>query len=99
MGKTNTKEIGFEEFIEQELQKLHNFRVRMASSYDKELCVDKELVLEFVKTSQLESWEKLTEQYGSEVDNEFLKRLDGEIERRGLLSIFRGRNYRSWSHV
>lgn len=89
MTKANTKEIGFEEFIEQELHTLHGFRIRMASSYDKQICMDKELVLEFVKISQPKSWEKLTVQYGNEVDNEFLKRLDNEIEKRGLLSVFR----------
>lgn len=89
MTKTNIKEIGFEEFIEGELSKLHGYRVRVASSYDKELCMDRELVLEFIKTSQPKAWEKLTEQYGSEVDNEFLKRLDSEIAKRGVLSIFR----------
>jgi type I restriction enzyme R subunit len=89
MTKTNTKEIGFEEFIEGQLQKAHGFRVRVASSYDKELCMDRELVLEFVKISQPKSWQKLTQQYGSAVDAEFLKRLDSEIERRGVLSIFR----------
>ena len=87
MTKTNTREIGFEEFIEKQLHNLHGYRARMASSYDKDLCMDTELVLEFIKTSQSKQWAKLTEQYGSNVDQEFLTRLDGEIQSRGLLSV------------
>ena len=89
MTKTNTREIGFEEFIEKQLHNLHGYRARMASSYDKDLCMDTELVLEFIKTSQSKQWAKLTEQYGSNVDQEFLTRLDGEIQSRGLLSVIR----------
>lgn len=89
MTKTNTKEIGFEEYIEEQLVNLHKFRSRVASNYDKVLCMDTELVLEFIKTTQLKSFEKLTEQYGSEVDKEFLKRLDNEIDKRGLLDVMR----------
>jgi type I restriction enzyme R subunit len=87
--KTNTKEKGFEEFIEGELSRLHGYRVRVASSYDRVLCMDAELVLAFVKNTQGEAWRKLSEQYGADTDAEFLKRLDSEIEKRGLLSVVR----------
>ncbi len=89
MIKTNTKEIGFEELIEKQLSKLHKYRVRTASDFDKELAMDKALVVEFVQTSQPEAWEKLVEQYGADVESEFLKRLDAEIASRGLLDVFR----------
>lgn len=90
MKKTNTKELGFEEFIEGQLGKLHAYRVRVASTYDKELCMDKELVLEFVEKTQPDAWKKLGEQYGEEnVAERFLARLDSEISSRGLLSVFR----------
>lgn len=87
--KTNTKESGFEEFIEQQLVDLHKYRSRSNSSYDKELCMDTELVLEFIQTTQKESWDKLVEQYGDDVVNRFLARLDEEITFRGLLSVLR----------
>lgn len=90
MKKTNTKELGFEEFIEGELIKLHEYRSRVASSYDKELCMDKELLLEFVQESQPNSWKKLVEQYGEQnIKERFFNRLDSEISSRGLLSVFR----------
>ncbi len=87
--KTNTKESGFEEFIEQELKSLHSYRTRSTSSYNKELCMDTELVLEFIHTTQKDSWDKLVEQYGGDVANRFLARLDEELLSRGLLSVLR----------
>jgi type I restriction enzyme R subunit len=87
--KTNTKESGFEEFIEQELKNLHSYRIRSTSSYNKELCMDTELVLEFIQTTQKNNWEKLVEQYGDNVAERFLARLDEELLSRGLLSVLR----------
>lgn len=87
--KTNTKESGFEELVEQELMEIHGYRSRKASDYDKNLCMDTELVLEFVKNSQKDEWEKLEGQYGEEVGEKFLNRLDDEITSRGLLNVLR----------
>lgn len=87
--KTNTKEKGFEEFIEGDLLKLHGYRSRSVSDYDKELCMDKEIVLEFIKTTQPDEWKKLEEQYGDKTEEKFLERLDKEISDRGVLSVFR----------
>lgn len=87
--KTNTKESGFEEFIEQQLVSLHKYRSRPSSSYNKDLCMDTELVLEFIQTTQKDSWNKLVEQYGGDVANRFLARLDEELLSRGLLSVLR----------
>ncbi len=87
--KTNTKESGFEEFIEEQLVSLNGYRSRPNSSYNKELCMDIELVLEFIQTTQKENWNKLVEQYGDETPDRFLARLDEEILSRGLLSVLR----------
>ena len=89
MIKTNTKEKGFEEFIEQELAELHKYRVRSNSSYDKNLCMDTELVLEFIQNTQNEAWKKIVEQYGGEAQAKFLARIDDELLSRGLLSVLR----------
>jgi type I restriction enzyme R subunit len=86
---TNTREIGFEEFIEAQLAKLHSYRVRVASQYDKVLAMDSELTLEFVQKTQAEEWQKLVEQYGAEVEKQFLDRLDVEITTRGVLDVLR----------
>jgi type I restriction enzyme R subunit len=89
MTKTNTKEKGFEELVEGELFRLHGYQVRGASSYDKGVCMDAELVLSFVQNTQGEKWARIVEQYGEDARGEFLKRLDDEVEKRGVLSVFR----------
>jgi type I restriction enzyme R subunit len=87
--KTNTKESGFEEFIETQLAAVHRYRTRVRDLYNKELCMDTELVLEFIQSTQKECWEKIVEQYGADAAERFLKRLDEEIASRGLLSVLR----------
>ena len=86
---TNTREIGFEELIESQLATLR-YRVRLArEDYDKDLAMDRGLVLEFVRTTQGSEWKKLVEQYGAEAEENFLKRLDDEITARGTLDVLR----------
>lgn len=87
---TNTKEIGFEEFIEQALAGRHGYRVRSArEDYDVVRALDAGLVLEFVQATQGEEWQKLVEQYGEGAAENFLDRVDGEIAVRGLLDVLR----------
>ena len=87
--KTNTKEKGFEDFIEEYLIKNNGYVERKPSAYDKALCFDTELVLEFIKTSQAKEWQKLVDQHGVDVDKRFLNRLDEEIKARGVLDVLR----------
>lgn len=87
---TNLKEIGFEEFIENYLVNQNNFISRSSfEHYDKDLCLDKELVLRFVKDTQKEKWEELEEKHGDLIEKKFFKRLDSEIESRGVLEVLR----------
>lgn len=86
---TNTKEIGFEEFIEQRLV-AGGYRSRPASAYDKALCLDGEVALEFVQATQPEAWRKLEEQHGTRAAEKFLARLAEEVASRGVLDVFWG---------
>src|SRR4051812_43738770 len=90
MKKTNTKEKGFEEFIEQFLVESHKYRLRSPKDhYDKKLAMDAELVLEFVRNIQQEEWKKIEEQHGESAEEKFLARVDAEIAERGLLKVLR----------
>ena len=90
MTKTNTKEIGFEEFIENELVERHGYRIRSPrDNYDKKLAMDTELVLEFVRGTQPDEWKQLEAQYGADVEGRFLARVDEEIASQGLLRVLR----------
>ncbi len=90
MIKTNTKEIGFEEFIENELIARHTYRIRSPREhYDKKLAMDTELVLEFVRSTQPDEWKALIAQYGADAEERFLARVDEEIASQGLLRVLR----------
>lgn len=90
MQKSNTKENGFEEFIEGELVERHGFRIRSPREhYNKQLAMDTELVLEFVRTTQPDEWEQIEAQYGTDAEERFLARVDEEITSQGLLNVLR----------
>jgi len=59
------KEKEFENHIEETLLK-SGYKKRFSSNFDKELALDRELVLEFIKNSQSNSWKKIQEMYGSD---------------------------------
>lgn len=86
---TNTKEIGFEEFIESYLIDKNGYVKRAASNYDKGLCLDKEIAFKFINETQEKEWEKLVELHGEEATEKFLNRLDEEIGARGVLDVLR----------
>ena len=65
------------------------YRERTASDYDKSLCLDPELVIDFIRATQIKTWEKLKEQHGSQVKERFVKRLVNEIKAKGTLHVLR----------
>ena len=87
---TNHTELGFEEYIEQHLLEKNNYIKRVSQDhYDKDLCLDKKLVLQFIKNTQPKIWEKLESQHGQQAEDRFFKRLTEEIKARGLLDVIR----------
>jgi type I restriction enzyme R subunit len=87
--KTNTKEKGFEDFIEEYLIKHNGYLERKPTDYDKALCFDTGLVLKFIKNTQEKQWQKLVDQHGADVEQRFLSRLDEEIKARGVIDVLR----------
>ena len=65
------------------------YRQRHYSDYDRALCLDGEMVVEFLYTTQPETWARLKEYHGDEIKPRFLRRLAGEIEKRGTLDVLR----------
>lgn len=86
---TNTKESGFEAYIEQYLSNKNGYVSRTSKDYDKESCVDRELLLRFIQNTQPKEWERLLAQHGEFAEDKFFKRLSGEIKERGLLDVLR----------
>ena len=67
----------------------NGFTSRDASNYDRALCLDPGSLFQFLYATQAKTWEKLKLQHGEQARERFLKRLAGQIERRGTLDILR----------
>lgn len=72
-----------------ELVKNHKYRLRETAKFDRALALDKELVLEFVKSAQAEEWKKLEGHYTGAAEAEFFKQLDKALKDRGTLDVLR----------
>ena len=65
------------------------YRKRDAEDYDRTLCLLPRDVVDFVLATQPKEWKKLEQHHGAAVQEQFLKRLAAEIERRGALDVLR----------
>ena len=74
MSPISPNEKRFEEHIERELNSL-NFCSKNYKDYDKDLCLIKDEVIDFIKDTQPEKWAKLTEINGiqtEKITNKFM---------------------------
>jgi len=62
---------------------------RRTADYDSALCLASTDVIDFVLATQTKEWKKLTQHHGARVEEQFLKRISTEIERRGTLDVLR----------
>ena len=88
-------ELRFEEWIEKSLLNNgyhHSFTHsnEFESKYDKELCLVEEDIIEFIKISQQEEYDKLYTQFDSSTDSHILKTIDRTISQRGIIDTLRG---------
>jgi len=65
------------------------YRKGKLEDYDRALCLDTRLALDFVYATQPKEWDKFKKQYGDEAKDRFLQRLDHEIRARGTLDVLR----------
>ncbi len=65
------------------------YRKRSPDDYHRGLCLDPDVVLEFIVATQPKEWEKLKQQHGADVKPRFLQRLVSQISERGTLDILR----------
>ena len=96
---TAVSECAFEEAIEAILlQKFSadewgrepgGYQKRQPGDYSRDLCLLGDDVLSFVQTTQPKEWEKLSQRYGADAEEQFLARLSSEIKRRGSLGVLR----------
>ena len=87
----------YEEHIERELNSLLDDGLQFKSKihqrddswYDKNLCVVGDEFIEFLKTTQEETYDKLHKKYGENTDKNILSRLNKEIDSKGLIHVLR----------
>lgn len=82
---THYTEKDLETFIEEYLLSQHSYIKRQDSNYDKELCLDSELVLEFLHSTQQDKLEALRKRVGEDYRSIFFKRLSSQIREKGIL--------------
>ena len=89
MKKSNLNENNFETSHVTKTLVDNGYFERLPDNYNQELFLDTEILLNFVKNTQSEEWEKLQEQYPENTEDIFLKRVAGEISKRGTLDVLR----------
>jgi type I restriction enzyme, R subunit len=82
------KESNFVDHIVSKLQD-GKYKEQFPKNLDLMRALDTELVLEFLKTSQLDSWEKLQEIHKSDLDDFVLDALVSELNSRGMIDVLR----------
>ena len=87
----------YEAHIEKELNSLLDDGLQFHSKvhqkndswYDKELCIAGDEFIEFLKSTQKETYDKLQKKHGDNTNKNILKRLNKEIENKGLIQVLR----------
>lgn len=59
------------------------------SQYDRAFCLVNHEVIEFIKNSQPESYQRWQLQFGEQADEKLLKRLSSEIQKEGVIKVLR----------
>lgn len=62
---------------------------REPERYDKSLCLDTELLINFIIATQPEKWDAYTKQLGDRAKDALLSKIKDEIDRRGTLEVLR----------
>lgn len=65
------------------------YRKRSPDDYDRALCLDPDVLIDFLQATQPKVWQRLTDQYGGSPRSPFLKRVSTGIGKRGAVEILR----------
>ncbi|MCP1638574.1 type I restriction enzyme R subunit [Streptococcus gallinaceus] len=84
-----TKEINFEQAIEEYLLSTKEYKKGYPKDFNRELALDTQAVIDFVKTTQADKWALMTKRHGKNVEQAFIKRLVAELDKRGMLDALR----------
>jgi len=88
MSGLSPTEKRFEEHIEDHL-KIVGYSTSHFSEYDRNLCLIRDHVIDFIKRTQPEEWGRLQEIYDVDTENKILSRISSEISKRGIIDVLR----------
>jgi type I restriction enzyme R subunit len=88
MSGLSPTEKRFEEHIEDYL-KMVGYLTTHFSEYDRNLCLIRAHVIDFIKRTQPEEWIRLQEIYDTDTENKILYRISTEISKRGVIDVLR----------
>ena len=78
----------FERHIEEHLI-YSGYKSRHSSDYSRSLCLIRSDLIEFIKATQPDGWDKLEEIYGIDTENKVISRISSEISIRGIVDVLR----------
>lgn len=88
MSAYSPTEKRFEEHIEDHLKTVGYSSLRF-SEYDRNLCLIRDQVIDFIRSTQPEQWGRLQEIYDVDTENKILARISSEISKRGIIDVLR----------
>ncbi|MGI8407708.1 MAG: type I restriction endonuclease, partial [Actinomycetota bacterium] len=65
------------------------YHKRSWKDYDRALCLDAGMTIQFIQATQPKKWGQLKSHYKDETETRFLRRLSSEIDKRGTLDVLR----------
>jgi type I restriction enzyme R subunit len=96
----DTKERTFEQEIEywltQGAKKADRYAKGNSSAFSREFAMDTGAVIAFIKDTQPTEWAALVKRHGAASEDGFLRRLNAELNNRGMIDVLRHGYYRSW---
>ncbi len=78
----------FEEYIEDHLKTV-GYTTTHFNGYDRNLCLIRDQVIDFIRSTQPEQWGRLQEIYDVDTENKILARISSEISKRGIIDVLR----------
>ena len=86
--KLHTEET-FEKHIVDQLIELQGYIKRTDENYDTDLAFDKELLINFVKKTQLDTWVLMKKKFGTNVEENFCREVDRVLKSNNLVRVLR----------
>lgn len=89
MSDFDVKEKRFEQDIEEYLITQGGYKKGNPASFDRQLALDTETFISFIKTSQPKKWERFEKIYGVDSEKQLVERFCREVKMVGLLKVMR----------